>query len=32
MREFIDRQPLFKAMRSEPAYKKLLGHDKANPL
>jgi len=32
MREFIDRQPLFKDMRSEPAYKKLLGQDKANPL
>ena len=32
MREFIDRQPLFEAMRSEPAYKKLLGQDKANPL
>ena len=32
MREFIERQPLFKAMRSEPAYKKLLGQDKATPL
>jgi len=32
MREFIGRQPLFKAMPSESAYKKLLGQDQSNPL
>ncbi len=31
MREFIDRQPLFKTMRSDPACKKLLDRENATP-